>query len=128
MKICLLFLMYISTLNSSDPLINGVWIANVGKGCNDSLKFQNNHRVRIYDCEAAVTIGGRYSFSKDTLVIVERDDSNSEDGGKISYFKMKYIIQKKYLYPINSSQLTNGKWVDLKVKFPKNFVYKKIHS
>lgn len=112
----------------NDPLISGIWIAKVANGCNDSLKFQNNHRVKIYDCEASITTVGSYSFSKDTLVVIERDDSHSEDGGKISYFKTKYILKNIYLYPINSSQLTNGNWVDLKVKFSKTYVYKKIRG
>ncbi|MDB5131655.1 MAG: hypothetical protein JWR02_1404 [Mucilaginibacter sp.] len=82
--------------------MNTVWVAKVGPGCNDSLKFQKNGGVKIYECEAGVTIHGSYTFSKDTLIITEKDDSHPEDNSKIMYFRVKYAIRKNYLYPIKA--------------------------
>ncbi|MFI5138893.1 MAG: hypothetical protein ACHQIM_13805 [Sphingobacteriales bacterium] len=69
---------------------------------------------------------GSYAVSKDTLTTIEKDDSHSEDGGKASFFKMKYLMRNNALYPIGSSQLIKGKWIALKMAFDKNSFFKRI--
>ncbi|HEX4375327.1 MAG TPA: hypothetical protein VHZ50_18625, partial [Puia sp.] len=77
-----------------------------------------------YDCELNYAFHSTYRRIKDTIVVKGKDDSHSEDGGKItSYWITKYLIKDKSLFVLNIKELVNGKWVDRKIKRSANPFY-----
>ncbi len=113
-------------LNNRDSLSGSIWTSKIANGCVDTLKFISNKKVTDYSCEQEYTYHGSYTISKDTLVITEIDDSHSEDGGKTSIFRSKYLIsEKNVLYLISNGELIKGKWKYKSAKLLNNF-YKRI--
>jgi len=127
MRIGLIFVSAIAMVYFNVSLVNSTWILKIGNGF-DTLKFQKNNHVKIYDCEMQYTFHGSYTVSKDTLTIIEKDDSHSEDNAKVMFFRMKYLMRKNALFPVRSSQLTKGKWVELKMEFDKTSFFKRVQN
>jgi len=70
-----------------------------------------------YDCELDYAFHSTYKLANDTLIIKGKDDSHSEDNGKItSYWTNAYLIKNKALYMFKRQELVNGKWKDMKIK------------
>ena len=98
-------------------LVGSIWAYKVTETCNNTLKFKSNDIVLEYDCELDYTFHSTYKLASDTLIIKGKDDSHSEDHGKItSYWINTYLIKNKALYAIRSQELVNDKWKDRKIK------------
>lgn len=106
------------THHNSDPIANTVWTFQVGKGCTDTLKLKAHQIATEYDCEVKYTFHGSFKVIKDSLLITEKDDSHSEDSGKISWYRTKYLIRKDVLYCVSKGRLVNNKWKETKVSPP----------
>jgi hypothetical protein len=103
-------------LQNDNHLINSVWSHKVTDKCFDKLTFEPDNVVLEYDCELNYTFHSSYSISKDTISIQGKDDSHSEDNGKItSYWRIKYLTKNNGLYVIESKELVEGKWKNKKV-------------
>ncbi len=130
MKTALIFLISLSSIGvallTKDRLTNTIWIFRIANGCNDTLSLKPDQKVFEYDCELNYTLKGSYRITKDTLLLIMKDDSHPEDHGKIYYFHDKYLISKTALHYIGHSELINGKWHDTKVKFDQNIEYLKL--
>jgi hypothetical protein len=110
MKMLLIILIFIISVNANNKLTGSIWTCKIASGCIDTLKFKSNHHITEYSCEQEYTYQGSYTILKDTLTITEKDDSHSEDHGKITYYKTRYIIVKNTLLPIYSRELVKDKW------------------
>jgi hypothetical protein len=108
---CLLFF----TGYPSD-VTNSVWTYKVANGCVDTLTLKPNAQATDYDCELNYTFHDSYMLKKDTLILTEKDDSHSEDGGRVIFSSSKFLIQTKALYLIGKGELIKGKWRDIAVK------------
>lgn len=106
-------------------LINTTWIYNVSNECIDTLKFRSNQDVVAYECELGYLFRGKYELKKDTLFVSIKDDSHSEDSGRITYFKEKYIVKKDVLNFVGSLRMENGKWKEEKVIGNTNILYRR---
>jgi len=127
MKILFTVLFSILVLGDRDRLVNSVWTHKIADGCNNKLTFKPNGLVLEYDCEMDYAFHSKYELDKDTLLIKGKDDSHSEDNGKVtSYWMTKYLIKNSGLYAIDSKELVNGKWKDRKIKVDKNPDYRRI--
>ena len=112
-------------ISGNDGLVNSVWTCKIADGCIDILRFKPNSVALAYDCEVNYTFNCRYKIVKDTLFVIEKDDSHPEDSGKVTYRKMKYVLKKNILVPFENTELS-GKWRTVKVKFDKGFIYKRM--
>jgi hypothetical protein len=111
MKILLIALLSILTLPNNNWLVNSVWSHKIADGCINTLTFKPNGAVLEYD----------------TLVIKGKDDSHSEDNGKITlYWITKYLIKNNALYVISNKKLVDNKWKDQNIKPDKNADYKRV--
>jgi len=108
---CLLFF-----AGHAGDITNSVWTYKVAKGCVDTLKFKPNGRATSYSCELDYTFHDSYVLKKDTLILTEKDDSHSEDGGKAIFSRYQFLIQTKALYLIGKGELIKGKWRDIRLK------------
>ena len=104
---------------------NTIWICKIGKSA-DTLKLMPNNHAVNYDCESNYTYHNTYLISKDTLVIIEKDDSHSEDHGKIAYDRIRMLFKGNKLYPIVRDELINKKWVHAKTQMSKEYVFERI--
>ncbi|MEO8885582.1 MAG: hypothetical protein ABI367_05925 [Mucilaginibacter sp.] len=121
-----LLILLFGILISKNPIENTTWTCKVAEGCFDTLKFKNDNLVNEYSCEDNYTCHSSYSYSKNTITIITKDDSHSEDHGKIDYFKIQYAIRGNYLYPFSRSELINKKWKKVDLKFDKKYFFKKL--
>jgi hypothetical protein len=127
MKVFIISISILLTLNNNDRLAGSIWTCKIANGCIDTLKFMTKEKVTDYNCEQDYTFHGSYIISKDTLVITEKDDSHSEDGGKTSFFRSKFLMsEKNVLYLINNGELIKGKWKYKSAQLLHSF-YKKIN-
>ncbi len=106
-------------------LVNTVWIYRISNECIDTLKFRPNQDVVSYDCELSYLFSGKYEITKDTLFVSLKDDSHSEDGSRITYFKDKYLVKENTLSFLGTLRLDTGKWKEQKVMRNTNIVYRK---
>jgi len=105
-------------------LVNSVWRHKITDHCINTLTFKSNGTVLEYDCELNYAFHSTYNIEKDTVVIKGKDDSHSEDNGKItSYWITKFLIKNNALYLIVREELVNGKWNNLNIKPVKNPAY-----
>ena len=116
MKGWLLLLWVSMALNSTTILDNSTWTFKVSNGCVDVLKFKPNGRATNYDCELDYTFNCTYVLRNDTLTVTEKDDSHSEDGGKVHYYRNKYLIRDNTLQAIAKGELVDHKWKDASIK------------
>lgn len=92
-------------------LINSVWVKRITKTANNTLTFKSNGLVLEYDCELSYTFHSSYKLSGDTIIISGKDDSHSEDNGKINFYWIStYIIRGNGLYMIKNKVADHGKW------------------
>jgi hypothetical protein len=103
-------------LSQNGKLVNTVWEDKVASQCVNKYIFKSASRVDDYNCELNYTFKCTYAINKDTLLIVEKDDSHSEDGGKATYYRMRYLITKNLLCRISNGKLVKGKWIDKQYK------------
>nr|WP_233166988.1 hypothetical protein [Pedobacter sp. ASV2] len=89
------------------------------------MKFRPNQDVVSYDCELSYLFSGKYEITKDTLFVSLKDDSHSEDGSRITYFKDKYLVKENTLSFLGTLRLDTGKWKEQKVMRNTNIVYRK---
>jgi len=85
-----------------------------------------NQKVIEYDCELNYTFHGSYKVVKDTLLVTVKDDSHSEDHGKVMFSTDKYLIKDNTLCFLGSSKLVGGKWKYTKAKADINLIYHKV--
>ncbi|UOE47265.1 hypothetical protein MTO98_22940 [Mucilaginibacter sp. SMC90] len=123
MKVLITALFLIIQVKGHDNLAGSTWNYEVVKGCVNTLTIKKNGRVEEFDCELNYTFNGTYKLSNDTLNVVTKDDSHSEDHGKITYHRAKYLIAKNALYCIGYGELVNGKWQDKKYKLTNEVSY-----
>lgn len=124
----ILFTILVAQLsNRTYNLVNTVWEYKIANGCLNTYKFRSEKIVDEYDCELNYTFKCTYRISKDTLVIIEKDDSHSEDN-KITYYRMKYQITKDVLLGISNGELVNGKWLDKTFKTDSKPDYRRIST
>ncbi len=102
-------------LQTDGKYINSVWSRGIAKGCVNTLKLKTNDKADSYDCELDYTFKCTYKIIKDTLFITEPDDSHSEDGGKVTFYRFKYLIRNQALFCVSSGELIKGKWIDKKL-------------
>jgi len=110
---------------NKNSLISSIWILKIANGCNDSLKFKSNGVVLQYDCELNYTFHNSYKIYNDTLLISEKDDSHSEDNGKVTFYRAKFLVKNDALYDIEHGELVNGKWKNVTIKRDNNNRYKR---
>jgi hypothetical protein len=111
----LLVLFMISPLHQQN-LINSEWTFKVTSKAVNVLKLQANNKALRYDCELDYTFKDSYTVKDDTLFLLEPNDSQPEDRGKVVYYRSQYIIKVNKMYCISSGELVKGKWVDRKFK------------
>jgi hypothetical protein len=126
MRTVLIPLVIIAMLTPGPKITGTTWIHKVAKGCVDTLKFRSNGEVIEYDCEMNYAFKGSYRQIKDTVVVIVKDDSHSEDGARSEYYKSKFIVRKNVLHIIASAELTNGAWKYSAVKTDKNIYYRQL--
>lgn len=102
MKTLLLIFLSLSLSNQNHKLSGSVWIHKIATGCIDTLTFLPKGKIAESDCEMGYKFNGAYVIHHDTLYLNVKDDSHSEDGGKITYYKETYIIKGDNLYVFNS--------------------------
>jgi len=96
---------------NSDNLINSVWSHHINRKCVNTLTFKSNELVLEYDCEIDYSFHSSYKVKGDTIVIKGKDDSHSEDNGKISFYWITTYLKKNgALYLIENKTCDNGKW------------------
>jgi hypothetical protein len=125
MKVLIISLFMTIVRPGINHLTNTVWTFQVSKTCVDTLKLRANQKVIQYDCELNYTFHGSYKTVKDTLLVTVKDDSHSEDNGKVTYYTDKYLIKNNALYFVSNRKLVNGKWKDEKAKANVNVIYHK---
>lgn len=123
MRILIAALFLTIKIKGLDNLIGSTWNYEVIKGCVNTLTIKGNGRIEEFDCELNYKFRGTYKLSNDTLTVVTKDDSHSEDRGKVIYHRAKYLIAKNALYCIGYGELVNGKWKDRKYKLTKEVSY-----
>jgi len=110
----------------ANHLTNTIWTYQVSKTCIDTLKFGTNQKVIEYNCEVNYTFRGSYKIFKDTLFVIVRDNSHSEDHGKVTYYTDKYLTKNNTLCFVGNRKLVNRKWKDEKAKTDLSFSYHKV--
>ena len=85
-----------------ETLVNSVWAYKISNNCTNVLKLGSNNKASRYDCEMDYTFHDTYKINKDTLFLSEPDDAHSEDGGKITFYRYKYLIRERVLFCISS--------------------------
>jgi hypothetical protein len=104
-------------LQTKDSLVNSVWAYKIADRCNNTLTFKPNGVVLEYNCELNYAFHSTYKLVNDTITIKGKDDSHSEDGGKIlSHWITTYLIKGNTLVVIASKELVRDKWTDRKIK------------
>lgn len=127
MKILLITLLGILTFQNKNKLVNSVWSHKIAEGCINTLTFKSKEEVLEYDCELNYAFHSAYNIVKDTLMIKGKDDSHSEDHGKItSYWITKYLIKNNALYLIGCEELINSKLKNINTKPDKNPNYRRV--
>jgi hypothetical protein len=127
MKNILFAIFIIGQVFIKNQIENSTWTCKIANGCFDTLTFKSNNRVIDYDCETRYTFQGSYKILKDTLLITLRDDSHSEDNGKVYYFRIKYLVKNNVLYAIGHGELSRGKWKDVRSSWDKSIPFKRIN-
>ena len=107
-------------------LENTNWAFYVGKGCIDTIKFNENHEAVEFDCELNYSFHGSFIVKNDILLVTLKDDSHAEDRGKISFYRDKYLVKNNSLYLLSISKLIEGKWKNETVKSKISVIYHKI--
>jgi hypothetical protein len=108
-------------------LINSVWGEKITKTASNALTFKANGLVLEYNSELDYAFHSSYKLSGDTVTISGKDDSHSEDHGKInSYWVSTYIIRGSGLYMIKNKVSFRGKWKVYTNKNNKIPDYKKV--
>ena len=102
MKTLLLIFLSLSLSNQNGKLSGSMWIHKIGTRCIDTLTLLSNGKIAEYDCEMDYKFSGTYVIHDDILYLNVKDDSHSEDRGKITYYREKYIIKGNDLYVINT--------------------------
>lgn len=96
-----------------DRLVGTTWEYHVTKTGVNTMKFTSNKTVKSYDCELNYTFTDTYLIKSDTLIVTEKDDSHSEDGGKNpSIFERKYLIRKDIMVDLGYRELFRGHWTN----------------
>ena len=127
MKILVVAIVCVFFLQRNISLVNSVWSHKIADRFINTLTFKSKGEVLEYDCELDYAFHSVYNLVKDTLVIKGKDDSHSEDNGKItSYWITKYLIKNNDLYLIGRKELVNGKWKDLNIKPDKNPDFRRV--
>ena len=102
---------------NSDDLINSVWSHHINSKCVNTLTFKSNGLVLEYDCELDYAFHSSYKVKGDTIIIKGKDDSHSEDNGKINlYWITTYLKKGTALYVIESKTCDHGKWTNRNIK------------
>ncbi len=126
MKVFIIAILTTVSVNANCNLIGSIWTHKIADGCIDTLQLKTHGKIIEYSCEMNYTFQGTYRLSKNTLIITEKDDSHSEDGGKVEYYKAKYLIRQNALYILGNGKLNNGKWEYDKVRLTKSLWYKRL--
>ncbi|MFI5162778.1 MAG: hypothetical protein ACHQHN_15970 [Sphingobacteriales bacterium] len=127
MKTLSIFVFLALFFNQDSKLKNTVWAYNVTPTCVNTLKFISNHIVLEYNCELDYAFHSSYQLFGDTVIISGKDDSHSEDNGKINqYWVTTYLIRNNGLYQIKNKVSDHGKWKVYDDKNVKNPDYKKV--
>ncbi|MBS1531904.1 MAG: hypothetical protein JSU01_16495 [Bacteroidetes bacterium] len=126
MKIFLIIAFSFIMPQSHSDLINSVWARKITPTANNTLTFKRGGVVLEYDCELGYAFHSTYKLSGDTITISGKDDSHSEDNGKIlSYWITSYLIRGNGLYMIKNKVSEQGKWKIYHIK-RKEPDYKKV--
>ena len=127
MKFASIIVLCILLPQSHTNLINSVWTHKITKSANNTLTFKCNGLVLEYDCELDYSFHSSYKISGDTITISGKDDSHSEDGGKInSYWISTYVVRGDGLYMIKNKVSDHGTWKVYKVENSQRPDYTKI--
>lgn len=110
----------------SETLSNSKWICKVSDTCVDTIKFTKNNEVDFYSCELNYTFKGSYKIKRGIIVLTEKDDSHDEDGGKVTFFRLKFNLKENVLYPISNEELVNEKWQEAKMRIDKNYIFRRV--
>lgn len=122
-----LFGFLIFQINDTHSLVGSVWACNVTATCVNTLMFKSNGTVLEYNCELDYAFHSTYKLTNDTIIIKGKDDSHSEDNGKVdSYWVSTYVIRGSGLYMIKNKVSFRGKWEVYTNKNNKVPEYKKI--
>lgn len=117
MKTILVITIGLLLLQSKNSLVNSVWAHKITGHAIKTLTFKLNGVVLEYDSELNYTFHSAYKLIKDTIIINGKDNSHSEDGGKIdSYWVTKCLIKRNALIVVTSKKLVRGKWSDQKIQ------------
>ncbi|MDR3696283.1 hypothetical protein [Mucilaginibacter sp.] len=60
------------------------------------------------------------------MIITAKDDSHSEDNGKVSYYRQTFKINKNILYPLFNESLIHNKWVKSTMQMEPGYIFKRI--
>ena len=124
MKTLLLSLfLLINAYSSNDRLVNTNWVSKVSNKYSESFNFRQNKYVVHYCRTSERTYHGCYNISKDTLIIKERDNSNSN---KVTYHRIKFLLKEDILYPVSCEDLSEHKWEKSKAQLEKSSIFKRI--
>ncbi len=110
MKTLLIIALLFITTHQAMHLGGSTWVCKVAPRCVDTLRFRLKNQLVEHSCEQDYTFHGSYKMVKDTLYLTEKDDSHSEDGGKPTYYRNLYLVQKNVLLPVGQGILLNGYW------------------
>ncbi len=128
MKIFAVIIFYLFTYEINNHLVGSIWISKIASGCVDTLKFKSKGQVTEFSCEQGYTFHGSYIISRDTLIITEKDDSHSEDKGKVTGYRTKYLMtNRNILTLISFGEFENGRWNYKNVGLNEKNLYERIH-
>ena len=107
----LLLTLGFACLSAPDRLVGSVWSYPVASGCINQLSFRANNQVVEYSCEQLYASHGTYTLQQDRLILLVRDDSHTEDGGKpILYRTTCRLTNKSTLKLLRMEKLVNRAW------------------
>ncbi len=113
---------------SGQSLSGSKWIYKVANSCFDTIKFNSNYKLEDYSCELNYTFKGSYSITGRIVTLIEKDDSHNEDGGKITFYKLKFKFEGDSLYPISNEEFSNGRWRKISKSLIENTVFYKVKN
>lgn len=123
MKILLIsFLFFVHITNNQELIQNTEWISKTSAKHSDTFSFLENSFL-IHRCVSRQQIyHGSYIFSKDTLIIKEREQQINQ---KPAYYRIKFLLKGDALYPYSHEELINHQWTRSKKQMRKSYIFKK---
>jgi hypothetical protein len=113
---------------SGQSLAGSKWIYKVADSCIDTIKFNSNNKLDDYSCELNYTFKGYYSVKEGVVTLIEKDNSHDEDGGKVTFYRLKFKLEGDYLYPISNEEMTNGRWKKMSKSLIENTVFQRVNN